>query len=595
MTVNSGPAKHGSKRRRSNRRSPGSSDPGNRVRHGANASLYWALAVGLTAIACYVNAVGNEFVLDDTRLIRDNLRIRSLANIPHLFASSYWDVAGPQALYRPLVLVSYAVQYAIHGLSPAGYTAVNIALHAAVSILLFSLVRAIGGSLFAAGVAGIAFAVHPVHTEAVTGISGRPELLAAFFVLLAVSLSLPDTRRRAPYWPLEGLPGGNAWLLRVCAALEGKRDHAGPGAASHGCALPRERHATGSQLPVRGLRPSAWSRLSATPGRCSRLSRRASRRARQHHHHRERDRSARQPVSADHDDPVRRAHGRNGRPGVHDRICGGGRVRPAAGLAGAAFAGLFVRPDSARHQRAGYPVHRGRGAGHGLHRRCGRALAPQPGRGIRAGLPRADVFDREQLRHHDRDDLCRAPDVSAECGRAHRGSRGRGVADRARGGSPAPRDRAGCGRDRPRRSAHLGAESGLDQRGHALVGGHQSRAWQCPGPVGVRPDSHGTGRERCRGRTDGRCGTALLGGAVALRGGLEDLPVVFAGDRGPRDDSLASGSIRRGHRTLRTGAAGLAGEFCRPDELGLGIVGTRAADRGQGAGAAPAGQDCGSQ
>ncbi len=133
-----------------------------------------------------MNAVGNEFVLDDTRLIRDNLRIRSLANIPHLFASSYWDVAGPQALYRPLVLVSYAIQYAMHGLSPAGYTIVNIALHAAVSVLLFALVRAIGGSLFAAGLAGIAFAVHPVHTEAVTGISGRPELLAAFFFLLAV-------------------------------------------------------------------------------------------------------------------------------------------------------------------------------------------------------------------------------------------------------------------------------------------------------------------------------------------------------------------------------------------------------------------------
>jgi tetratricopeptide (TPR) repeat protein len=153
-----------------------------------NTTIAWALAVGVTAIVCYVNAVGNEFVLDDTRLIRDNLRIRALANVPHLLASSYWDLSGPQALYRPLVLVSYAVNYAIHGLSPSGYTAVNIALHAAVSVLLFALVRAIGGTLFAAGVAGIAFAVHPVHTEAVAGISGRPELLAAVFYLLAMHL-----------------------------------------------------------------------------------------------------------------------------------------------------------------------------------------------------------------------------------------------------------------------------------------------------------------------------------------------------------------------------------------------------------------------
>lgn len=162
----------------------------------SNAAFYWALAVGVSAVLCYVNAVGNDFVLDDTHLIRDNLRIRSVAHVPNLFATSYWDVAGPQALYRPLVLVSYAVNYAINGLSPGGYTVVNIALHAGVSLLLFALVRAIGGTLFVAGAAGIAFAVHPVHTEAVAGISGRPELLAAVFFLLAMHLHrlAPGTR-----------------------------------------------------------------------------------------------------------------------------------------------------------------------------------------------------------------------------------------------------------------------------------------------------------------------------------------------------------------------------------------------------------------
>ena len=150
------------------------------------ATVYCALAVGLAAVIVYLNAPGNEFVLDDTRIIRDNLRIRSLANVPALFASSYWDLEGAQALYRPMVLASYAANYAMHGLSPYGYTAVNIALHAAVSLLIFALVRSLGGSLFAAGATGIAFAVHPVHTEAVTGIAGRTELLAAFFFLLAM-------------------------------------------------------------------------------------------------------------------------------------------------------------------------------------------------------------------------------------------------------------------------------------------------------------------------------------------------------------------------------------------------------------------------
>jgi tetratricopeptide (TPR) repeat protein len=188
VTVNSRPSRHGKHRRGSANTTRGAASQENLDVRRSNAAFYWALAVGVSAVLCYVNAVGNDFVLDDARLIRDNLRIRSLANVPNLFATSYWDVAGPQALYRPLVLVSYAVNYAINGLSPGGYTVVNIALHAGVSLLLFALVRAIGGSLFVAGAAGIAFAVHPVHTEAVAGISGRPELLAAVFFLLAMHL-----------------------------------------------------------------------------------------------------------------------------------------------------------------------------------------------------------------------------------------------------------------------------------------------------------------------------------------------------------------------------------------------------------------------
>jgi tetratricopeptide (TPR) repeat protein len=149
-------------------------------------ALACACAVELAAALVYLNAFGSEFVLDDIRLIRDNLRIRELGNLAGFFWSPYWDIEGAHALYRPLVLATYAVNYAIGGLSTYGYTAVNITLHVAVSLLLFLLIRTIGGSLFVATVGGLLFAVHPVHTEAVTGISGRPELLAALFFLTAM-------------------------------------------------------------------------------------------------------------------------------------------------------------------------------------------------------------------------------------------------------------------------------------------------------------------------------------------------------------------------------------------------------------------------
>lgn len=168
----------------------------------SRAAWCWVAAIAVVATGVYLNAFGNDFVLDDTRLIRDNVRIRSLANLPHLFASSYWDLEGTQGLYRPLVLATYALNYAVHGLATPGYTGVNLALHAAVSLLLFTLIRRIGGSLFVAGAAAIAFAVHPVHTEAVTGVAGRTELLAALFMLLAMNLhqlASADGRRAYVY------------------------------------------------------------------------------------------------------------------------------------------------------------------------------------------------------------------------------------------------------------------------------------------------------------------------------------------------------------------------------------------------------------
>jgi len=169
--------------------------------------------VAAAAVLVYLNAFGHEFVLDDTRIIRDNLRIRSLGNIPELFGTSYWGIAGAQSLYRPLVLATYALNYALQGLSTNGFTAVNVGLHAAVSVLLFALVRSLRASSTVAGIVGIAFAVHPVHTEAVTGIAGRPELLAALFFLISLLCYRKVTG--SGQWGYRVA----AWLSFACALL----------------------------------------------------------------------------------------------------------------------------------------------------------------------------------------------------------------------------------------------------------------------------------------------------------------------------------------------------------------------------------------
>src|SRR6185436_16880949 len=81
-------------------------------------------------------------------------------------------------LYRPFAVLTYAAQFALHGVRPAGYHVVNVLLHALASVLLLLLVRAILDDARVAFAAALLFAVHPIHTEAVSNIVGRAEVLA---------------------------------------------------------------------------------------------------------------------------------------------------------------------------------------------------------------------------------------------------------------------------------------------------------------------------------------------------------------------------------------------------------------------------------
>jgi tetratricopeptide (TPR) repeat protein len=140
----------------------------------------------LLALAVHLNAFGNGFVFDDLLIIRDNPSIRSLAGIPGLFTENYWGDWTDKGLYRPLVIATYALNYAAGGLHTAGYTGVNLLLHAGVTLLLVVLAVRLGASRAVAASLGLLFAVHPVHTEAVTGLVGRAETLAALAVVAAL-------------------------------------------------------------------------------------------------------------------------------------------------------------------------------------------------------------------------------------------------------------------------------------------------------------------------------------------------------------------------------------------------------------------------
>jgi hypothetical protein len=155
-------------------------------------------------LACAAS-LGLGFAWDDHRIIESSPRMHALSTAAEVFVRpSCWVIGDaaetPVTTYRPLVLASMAVDWALFDGHPAGFHATSLALHlACVGALLWLLLR-LGVSAPVALVGAAVFGVHPTGAEAVTWINGRSEPLCLLFGLLALGLAAgpePLTPRRA--------------------------------------------------------------------------------------------------------------------------------------------------------------------------------------------------------------------------------------------------------------------------------------------------------------------------------------------------------------------------------------------------------------
>src|SRR6476646_8186351 len=124
--------------------------------------LLLAAVLVAACVLTYANGINGGFTYDDKAIVRDNPRIRAPASLAKIFTTSYFGTPrGTGSVYRPVLLVSYAVQWWIHGKQAIGFHAVNILLHAAVTLLLAALFLRAGIGPPAAFAAALVFAVHP--------------------------------------------------------------------------------------------------------------------------------------------------------------------------------------------------------------------------------------------------------------------------------------------------------------------------------------------------------------------------------------------------------------------------------------------------
>jgi len=149
----------------------------------------------------YANSLSNSFVWDDQAVVAENAFVRQGNNIALIFSPDYFYVSG-EMTYRPLVTLSYFMDYAIWKLKPFGFHLTNLLLHTLNGILIYLLLRLMNevSIKLKAGRAlslltAIIFLIHPINTEAVNVISFREDLLTLFFFLLSFIFFIQADRK----------------------------------------------------------------------------------------------------------------------------------------------------------------------------------------------------------------------------------------------------------------------------------------------------------------------------------------------------------------------------------------------------------------
>jgi hypothetical protein len=141
--------------------------------------LAGAIAIVAGCFAAYMPAIQGGFVWDDNRYVTANPLLTAPDGLYRI-----WFSTDAPSQYFPLVYTTFRVEYQLWGLNPAGYHAVNVAIHSINALLLWLVLRRLGTP--GAWLASAVFALHPVNVESVAWITERKNVLMLFFSLSSV-------------------------------------------------------------------------------------------------------------------------------------------------------------------------------------------------------------------------------------------------------------------------------------------------------------------------------------------------------------------------------------------------------------------------
>ncbi len=157
----------------------------------------------------YTNTFRNGYVLDDFSVIKENWVVkRGVVSIPLIFKTSYrygyWSSADD--LYRPLSLTMFAAEWQLWPDNPKPGHVINVLLYSLACVVLFLTLRKLfyKYNVFLPFIATLIFALHPIHTEVVSNIKSRDEILSFLFLISTLYFAICYANSAKNKWLILG-------------------------------------------------------------------------------------------------------------------------------------------------------------------------------------------------------------------------------------------------------------------------------------------------------------------------------------------------------------------------------------------------------
>ena len=150
------------------------------------------LIISAFTLLAYLPTFTGDFIIDDEPLVKNNPYIRELQSLTS-YLSQEDGIVDPAdqgvhhtGYYRPLINITYWLDYKIWGMNPTGFRTTNLLLHLLVCLLLYEFIMLLVGDRGGAFWGTLFFALHPVQTESVAMIVSRNNILVTLFLLAAL-------------------------------------------------------------------------------------------------------------------------------------------------------------------------------------------------------------------------------------------------------------------------------------------------------------------------------------------------------------------------------------------------------------------------